>query len=628
MTPLEVLLALLSQFADLTTLGADVDLTAGRDDIAAAAQAVYNEGNMSDEVLAALDSAAETRGRIGVVLTAQAADDADRTARAGAALALANGELDGLADLSEADLASLAALTPEQLATLSVDDGTGDEPDLTPLEGLTPEELASLADLAELSADDLALLTPAGDDPADPPAANAGGHHLPGQGTVTHLGARRPASTRPKPQPVKLPPMVASGNLAGFRPGEDISDPEKLTMAFQAMFDATEGQNVNGPAKMNVATRRDPNTDRIGPQMSGDQVSRRFAGMEQAVRREGSLKAGGKALAASGGILAPAEIDYSQPTIGSTARPVRDQMLLRVPATRGALLTLPIPTLADVGGGIGYWDDEAGTNEDSAETKPVLVAPSPSPLDPTEVKAVTARLQYGEFRGRFFPEQIAALLELLPVAHARKAEGKLLDKIGNAAFSKHVVLGTHLDAATDLLEGLDRLTSQTRSFYRVDPTFPLIIGLPFWVKDLIRGGLARRSDTGTLDEKYAVADAQIESFFNTRHVSPEFYLDTEAGANQIAGTQNAGAVNPWQTSVVGYCYPAGSWKFLDGGQLNLGVYRDSTLNDTNDIQVFWETFEAAHFHGTFSFRTAFTLRPLGTSQIPIDATSAEISTGS
>ena len=41
----------------------------------------------------------------------------------------------------------------------------------------------------------------------------------------------------------------------------------------------------------------------------------------------------------------------------------------------------------------------------------------------------------------------------------------------------------------------------------------------------------------------------------------------------------------------------GSVQFFDGGTLNLGVVRDSTLDGTNDYELFSETFEGLGFRG-------------------------------
>ena len=51
--------------------------------------------------------------------------------------------------------------------------------------------------------------------------------------------------------------------------------------------------------------------------------------------------------------------------------------------------------------------------------------------------------------------------------------------------------------------------------------------------------------------------------------------------------------------------------FLDGGELNLGMVRDSTLNRTNDFQMFSETFEKAVLRGHESVAITMALCPSG-----------------
>jgi hypothetical protein len=44
-------------------------------------------------------------------------------------------------------------------------------------------------------------------------------------------------------------------------------------------------------------------------------------------------------------------------------------------------------------------------------------------------------------------------------------------------------------------------------------------------------------------------------------------------------------------SFVWYLFAEGTFLFLDGGTLDLGIIRDSTLVGTNDYKMFVETFE-------------------------------------
>src|SRR5688572_28301648 len=93
-------------------------------------------------------------------------------------------------------------------------------------------------------------------------------------------------------------------------------------------------------------------------------------------------------------------------------------------------------------------------------------------------------------------------------------------------------------------------------------------------------------------ETRAVTDEQIEGWFRSRNVSPWFYLDSPTtGTSQIFGAQAAANLLGFPANVQWVLYPEGNFIFLDGGELDLGVVRDSGLNETNDFQTFFESFE-------------------------------------
>jgi hypothetical protein len=57
------------------------------------------------------------------------------------------------------------------------------------------------------------------------------------------------------------------------------------------------------------------------------------------------------------------------------------------------------------------------------------------------------------------------------------------------------------------------------------------------------------------------------------------------GVNQALAT--------WPTTVQWALFVEGSWLYLDGGTLDLGIVRDASLVRTNDYQQFSEVFESA-----------------------------------
>ncbi len=81
------------------------------------------------------------------------------------------------------------------------------------------------------------------------------------------------------------------------------------------------------------------------------------------------------------------------------------------------------------------------------------------------------------------------------------------------------------------------------------------------------------------------------------------------------GSQGDGPLLGWPSVCRTLLYPEGSWLFLDGGTLDLGIVRDSTLNATNDYQVFAETFEAAALIGVESLALTMDLCPSGEASV-------------
>ena len=64
-----------------------------------------------------------------------------------------------------------------------------------------------------------------------------------------------------------------------------------------------------------------------------------------------------------------------------------------------------------------------------------------------------------------------------------------------------------------------------------------------------------------------------------------------AAAQRFAAEGAASALDDYPDDVQYALYPEGAFIHVDSGSLELGLVRDSTLNSTNDFQVFGETFE-------------------------------------
>ena len=323
------------------------------------------------------------------------------------------------------------------------------------------------------------------------------------------------------------------------------------------------------------------------------------------------------AVVASGGTCLPVNVDYEVHTFGSTARPVRDA-LPRFGADRGGLRFVAPPTLASSSGAVAIWTEANDVSPSSPATKPVLTFTCGTE-QLVYVDAIPARVRIGNFSGRYNPEQVAALLAQVETIQARIADVNLLNKI--SAASIEVTTAKLLGAVEDLLAQLDSAASAYRYRQRMDPSTTLRAILPAFAKDMFRADMARRlatDESAGATGSLAVSDAQIASWFDVRHINVSWAMDGIAAQGsgntyplQGFATQTSGALLDWPGQVVWWLFAEGSFVFLDGGRLDLGVVRDTTMNATNDYQTFIETFESVAYRGLESLKVISTVRPNG-----------------
>ncbi|MCU1691146.1 MAG: hypothetical protein JWM64_237 [Frankiales bacterium] len=332
--------------------------------------------------------------------------------------------------------------------------------------------------------------------------------------------------------------------------------------------------------------------------------------------------------AAGGGICAPFPVDYAVPTFGSTARPVRDAML-RLGADRGGIqfTTPPVLKASPAADGVSVWtaaDDAAVTLNPTTgvysapKTKPVVdYACLPETVE--QVYAVPSRQSFSNFNARFNPEQVAAYLQLALVNAARLSEQILLQGIWDRS-SFRVTTSSTLGAARDFLALLDTVLPQARARERLDPTAPMRCIVPQWFADMLRADLVRQMPGDGL-ANLAVADAQLKAFAAVRGVNLTFSMEDRDGGSAFYGrtqpTLNAdgtgtAALLSFPDVVEWYLYPEGTYQFLDGGTLDLGIVRDTRTNAVNRFETFAESFEGIAKRGAYGYALRSPFEPRGT----------------
>lgn len=306
-----------------------------------------------------------------------------------------------------------------------------------------------------------------------------------------------------------------------------------------------------------------------------------------------------EAIVAAGGHVAPFEARYDIFGFGTTARPVRDA-LPRFQADRGGIRFVTPPTLADHADAVGIWtaaNDAAETPSPATKQSLIVTAAAENTVS---TDAVTLQMQFGNLATRAYPELIARHNELGLVQHAREAEAQVLSAIGAA--STAVTSTSLIGMGRDVLVQVGRASAAYRSRHRLESDAPLRVIMPSWVKDAMAADLALSMPGDSTLNAYG----EIEGYLAARGINVTFTLDGD-----IFAAQGSGAMTEFKDTFVWYIFAEGTFLFLDGGTLDLGIIRDSTLVGTNDYKMFIETFEGVAKVGIESVKVTSTVQVNG-----------------
>ena len=332
---------------------------------------------------------------------------------------------------------------------------------------------------------------------------------------------------------------------------------------------------------------------------------------------------GQEALVASGGHAAPFEVKYDIFGLGSTTdRPVRD-LLPKFQADRGGVRFVTPPTIIsltnananaasvyDYANAVGLWNETTASPSvatwvnnigDSTATVKGSLTVAAAAEQTAQTDAVTLQLQFGNLMTRAYPELISRHNELALVQHAREAELNLINKI--SGFSKAVNAHAATTEAANLIGvGRDFLVQVRkaavayRSRHRIDAGTRLKAIVPAWIYDAMAADLALNMPG---DGNLGLGANEIKGYLAGSNVDLVASLDLGSFGAQPGA---AAKLLEFPDTFDWYLFAEGSFLFLDGGTLDLGIIRDSSLVNTNDYKMFIETFEGVAFVGVESLK--------------------------
>lgn len=420
--------------------------------------------------------------------------------------------------------------------------------------------------------------------------------------TPNELEFEAPAELRPAPKASAPVVITAGADLPGITAGSELSNISEVAQALLSRKHGM-GRTSGGDGEQHTVARF-ATTFPDSRMLFSNDVEGNRAKLNAVVSPE--------AVVAAGGLTAPVETSYDIFELGETSvRPVRDALAV-FGADRGGLRFMTPPLLTDLDGAVSVWtmqdDIDAASPEGPNPVKPCLrVAAGVEVTVYTD--AIPLCLTFGNLGARAYPELVERHTQLGMVQHARFAETRLLTRIG--ALSTQVSAASELGAARDIFVQIEQAASAYRSRYRLDPNSPLRVIFPEWFKNALRADLTKQLPGDGRDGTFNLGEAEINKWFATRNINVSWHLDGETG--QIFGAQADGALLKFPSNVIWYLFSEGTFIFLDGGTLDLGLVRDSTLNGTNDYKIFLETFEGVAKVGVESLRVTSALAIKGSS---------------
>lgn len=290
---------------------------------------------------------------------------------------------------------------------------------------------------------------------------------------------------------------------------------------------------------------------------------------------------GRHSLTASGGLCAPLEPIYSMPNFATDAEPFWDALPV-FQAARGGVNVPAATTIGDISSAISSISEANDALGGTFATKSCQDMDCP---DYTEVavQILAHCREYGNLNARAWPEKIAHENALTMAALSRTTETFMLDRV--KALSINVTQAEILGAYADLVHALTKAAAGIRYRLRMPKGSRFNVVIAEWVADLLAADQAM-----TQFDRYQAQAAMVGHLESLGFRVVLYKDDVTGGTSQGFADEASGALDDYPDDVQYAIYPEGQFIGIDMGVLELGIVRDSTLNSTNDFQIFGERF--------------------------------------
>lgn len=294
----------------------------------------------------------------------------------------------------------------------------------------------------------------------------------------------------------------------------------------------------------------------------------------------------GGSLVAAGGWCAPSEILYDLLELES-----RDGLfsMPEIGISRGGIQWTTGPDWTTIYGatGFGYTEandiagtfavaDDSSTNgfhngTGGAGNKPCYTVPCPTFVE-ARLQLAGLCINAGLLQQRGYPEVIARTVRGALIAHDHKMSARKIAAIVTGSTAVTMTVGT-VGTAAPLLTAIEMQVEHYLYLRRMARATTLEAVFPFWVRGAIRSDLALRTGVEMID----VTDAQIDAWFRSRKINPQFVYDWQP----LTGA--AGTMTGWPATVQFLLYAAGTWVAGASDVITIDTLYDSALLGQNNF---------------------------------------------
>lgn len=374
--------------------------------------------------------------------------------------------------------------------------------------------------------------------------------------------------------------LVASADIPGFTNGSRLGGMDDLVAAMTA-----RARNLPVSTKGDDATRYP-----IASLQRRHKFNLSLESTPAEINEVLTAAADPQILIASGGWCAPSQITYDFFNI------VCEDGMIDLPTVginRGGIRWPTSASFADVVDSLSLWswtetqDIAAATGTAQSGVKTCAAVPCPE-FNEERLACDGLCLTVGNLTEDAYPELIANHTRLLFAAHAHKINAKKITQLVNLAMASPTTTGTYGTDGTGVvnpvLGALELSAIDYRERYAMCEGAVLEVILPRWLRGAMRSDLRKR--TRETIEMLSVSDSRLMQLFDAINIRVQWVNDWQVRAAGFPGLPTV-VLLTWPTTVQFLMYAPGTVVLGQGLRLDLGVIRDSVLNETNDYTAQW-----------------------------------------